>query len=132
MCQSNYAAGQATFNALELCLQDMCTVCGESGIGDPCSGTSTGCAPGLTCIHGWCSTDCTSGGSTCATGFGPGGTNALGLPNECLTIAGYGDVCVPGCTTPTDCANFPGTFCSTTTAVTGATVQVCSLADAGP
>jgi hypothetical protein len=131
VCTSEFGAGQATFNALEECLVAQCTVCSESGIGDPCSGTSLGCAPGLTCFQGWCTTDCTSSG-TCA-GLGPGGTNALGLPNVCTTIAGTGDICVPGCSTSTDCADFADTFCFATTAVGGAQVQVCSrTADAGP
>jgi hypothetical protein len=126
-----FSAGQATFNALEECLTGECPVCSESGIGDPCSGTSLGCAPGLTCFDGWCTADCTS--SSACSGLGPGGTNALGLANVCLTIAGTGDICVPGCSASTDCEDFTGTFCFATTAVGGAAVQVCShTPDAAP
>jgi hypothetical protein len=130
-CASQFPSATATFNELETCLRGMCTVCGESGIGDPCGGAATGCATGLTCVEGWCSEACTSS-STCA-GLGPDGTNAVGLANACLTIAGTGDVCVPSCTTDSDCTDFAGTFCFTTTAVGGNTVQVCArAADAGP
>jgi hypothetical protein len=109
----------------------MCTVCGESGIGDPCAGSNTGCAPGLNCIDGWCSIACTA--TTSCAGFGPNGGNALGLTNACITIPTVGDVCTPGCSTDSDCANFSGAFCLATTAVGGAAVQICSRpADAGP
>jgi hypothetical protein len=129
-----YTSALATFNELETCLLGKCAACSESGIGDPCAGSANGCAAGLTCLYGWCTEDCTAS-STCA-GLGPNGTNALGLANACLTIVGTGDVCVPGCatdSTDSDCASFAGTLCLPTTAVGGATVQVCSrIADAGP
>jgi hypothetical protein len=130
-CTTTFAAGVATFNALEDCLAGMCTACGESGVGDPCYGTTTGCYPGLTCLDGWCTEACSTS-STCA-GLGPGGTNAIGQTNTCVTIAGKGDYCAPGCAgNDTNCANFAGTFCFSTTSVSDVSVTVCELTgDAG-
>ena len=126
-----FTSALATFNELETCLLGKCAVCSESGIGDPCAGSANGCAAGLTCLDGWCTADCTA--STQCSGLGPNGTNALGFANACVTIAGTGDVCAPGCASNSDCANFADTFCPTSTALGGATVQVCvRLADAGP
>ena len=128
----SYLGALATFNELETCLLGKCAVCSESGIGDPCTGSANGCATGLTCTDGWCSVDCTaSTASTACSGLGPGGTNALGFANACLTIPAAGDVCVPGCASNADCP--PETLCLPATAVGGAMVQVCSrIADAGP
>lgn len=128
-CQQEFAAGQATFNALESCLAGSCPVCDEAGIGDPCEDD---CVVGLSCAAGgWCSKGCTT--SAACAGVGPNGTNAIGQPNACLTVAGAGDVCVPGCASDADCVNFAGTFCYSTTAIDGTAVQVCyRAADASP
>jgi hypothetical protein len=126
-----FTSAAATFNELETCLRGKCAVCAESGIGDPCGAGAPSCAPALTCFDGWCTQDCTA--STMCTGLGPNGTNVLGFANACLTIAGTGDVCVPGCASNSDCdVDFADTFCFGTTDVGGTAVQVCSrLADAG-
>jgi hypothetical protein len=131
-CTTMFAGGLATYNSLEDCLSGLCTVCGESGIGDPCAGSTTGCFPGLTCVDGWCTEAC-SASSDCA-GLGPGGTNGLAEANACVTIAGKGDYCAPGCgANAGDCANFSGTFCFSTTSVANVSVSVCELppGDAG-
>jgi hypothetical protein len=123
----------AMFNEVEICLRGKCPVCNESGVGDPCGGSAPDCAAGYTCFDGWCTADCTaSTASTACSGLGPNGTNALGFANACLALAGEGDVCAPGCGSDSDCANFVDTLCLPTTAVGGATVQVCArIADAG-
>ncbi len=99
-------------------------------MGDPCSDGYPPCESTLSCNGSWCTTPCTPT-SDCA-GIGPGGDNVGGTPNVCVFTAGAGDTCVPTCATDNDCVVFSGTYCKSTTALDGSTVQTCSpLPDGG-
>jgi hypothetical protein len=121
-----YPTGVQAYQVLESCLQSRCPICGESGVGDPC--TATSCVTGLSCQGLWCWKSCTKD-ADCA-GIGPNGGNILGHGNVCVATPS-GPQCVPGCNLDADCTYFSGTYCHSTTSWTGEDVQVCApVADA--
>jgi Sushi repeat (SCR repeat) len=69
---------------------------------NPCSGQSTGCDTGQTCVQGTCSPSCSPSGPACPVP--PGGLASTCVGSFCLT---------QGCRSSTDCA--PGLICSPST-----------------
>ena len=122
-CQNEFPTGVGDLQAIVTCETTRCTVCNQSGVGDPCGEAFAPCASGLTCNGLWCTKPCANP-SDC-TGLGAGGTNELGLPNTCVH-GSAGDTCVPECVSSTDCVDFPGTFCFSTIAIDATTVSVCT------
>jgi hypothetical protein len=126
-CQNQYPTGVSDLTLLFDCLSDRCTVCAQSGVGDPCRAPFPPCATGLTCNGDWCTETCVH--SSQCTGFGTNGENGLGETNSCMiTSSGY--FCAPGCAvSPSDCDDFPGTYCVSTTTADNppATVSVCAF-----
>ena len=130
-CDRQYPNSVATLSTLGACLMQMCPVCSQLGVGDPCMPQGTACNLGLSCSGLWCTKSCASA-SDCA-GLGANGGNALNLGSACLQSGGVGNQCVPGCTTDADCTAFLGTYRVSTTSVDGLAVNVCAgLPDAGP
>jgi hypothetical protein len=83
-------------------------------LGDPCTKNSQ-CTHG-TCGSEWCTSTCTSN-SAC-------GSNSSGEMNSCVPNSNGEFICVPGCSTPADCLNYPGTTCAQ---IEGGTAFVCTL-----
>jgi len=128
-CEQTYLSVSAIYMRLTACMALHCAVCSEEGVGDPCSAAPTACVSGTSCSGLWCTRTCTKA-SDCA-GIGPGGGNFTGNPSACRHYGAY-NYCYPGCSGDGDCSTFPGTYCITTTDLTGASVQVCaSSPDAG-
>ncbi len=122
-CESQSPKGVTLLETLTTCIQAKCPVCGQLGIGDPCSPFGVSCNPGLVCSGLWCTKACAR--STDCAGLGAGGGNALGFPNACIVTSAAGEECEPGCTQDSDCSAFPGSFCFATTSSEGASVRVC-------
>jgi hypothetical protein len=123
-CQQQFPTGTATLEILSSCLARDCPICEESGVGDPCGPQYYPCETGLTCNGLWCAKACVNS-SNCA-GIGPGGTNTLGFANACMATP-HGNTCTPGCGgSASACADFPGTYCFTTTDDDGNVVSVCA------
>jgi len=126
-CEQQFnGAASTTYQALLRCITSKCAVCGELGVGDPCSVSGATCNAGLTCGGLWCTRSCTKA-SDC-TGLGANGGNFTGNAGACRHVTS-GDFCFPGCAGDNDCADFPGTYCVQTTAIDGSSVSVCA---AGP
>jgi hypothetical protein len=123
-CEGQAPNGVALLDDLTSCLDAKCSVCTESGIGDPCVAQGNACNPSLSCSGLWCTKACLR--STDCAGLGAGSGNALGLANSCVATATAGRECVPGCQTDSDCGLFPGSFCFATTSSEGVSVQVCA------
>jgi len=87
-------------------------------LGDPCS-TNAQCTAG-TCGGLWCTQACTTN-AVC-------GMNSSGEPNYCVQNANNELVCVPGCTTSTDCQEYPGATC---TPIAGVAESICKMPTAG-
>jgi hypothetical protein len=121
-CENQFPTGVSTLQVLSSCVTARCTVCAESGTGDPCGAAYPPCGSGLTCNGLWCTKACVH--STDCAGLGAGGDSSLGTANVCLVTTG-GDQCVPSCASGA-CTDFPGTYCLTTTSVENAAVSVCS------
>ncbi len=128
-CNHNYSGSVTTLDAIDSCLMQKCVVCSESGIGDPCASGANTCVAGLTCNGAWCTRVCAQS-SDCA-GIGPNAGNFTSAPNACISTPS-GGFCAPGCATNADCADFPGTFCLSTTSFDRLAVSICSsLPDGG-
>jgi hypothetical protein len=126
-CEQKYnGVASTTYQALLLCISQKCAVCDELGAGDPCGASSVACNAGLTCGGLWCTRACAKA-SDCV-GLGANGGNFTGNPNACRHLT-TGDFCFPGCSSDTDCTDFPGTYCLQTTDLVGTAVSVCA---AGP
>lgn len=122
-CQQQYPTGTAELDSIESCQVARCTICAESGTGDPCSSGFGTCIAGLTCNGAWCTRACAH--STDCAGVGASGDNVLGFPNACV-LSGAGDTCAPECASSADCVDFPGTYCQTTTSIENVAVSVCA------
>ncbi len=123
-CRSKYSTVAYELDAVNTCLSQKCTICSQSGIGDPCGPAfATTCVTGLACMAGVCTETCTA--STSCAGIGPNGGNFDGKPSACVS-SGAGFLCAPGCTTSGDCVEFPGTFCLATKNISGNAVSVCA------
>ncbi len=129
-CEKQYpGATSATYQQLVQCSTTRCPVCEELGVGDPCSTGGVACNAGLTCTGLWCTRTCAK--SSDCTGLGAYGGNFTGSASVCRHVS-TGDFCFPGCSSDTDCADFPGTYCLQTTALDGSSVLVCATGpDAG-
>ncbi len=71
-------------------------------LGDPCF-DNTECTRG-TCGGEWCTEPCTTNGEC--------GMNSVGQTNFCVPNTNGELICVPGCSTQSDCDNFEGTTCT--------------------
>jgi hypothetical protein len=128
-CQQQFPHSVTSLDALTLCVTIKCSVCNQSGVGDPCVAQAGACNPGLSCGGLWCTRTC-AGASDC-TGLGPNGGNELGRENECVRSAANGDMCFAGCMTDSDCAAFPGTYCLSTTSADGLSIMICASSPDG-
>jgi hypothetical protein len=130
-CESNinYTAGVALYDDIVTCVTDRCPVCNESGAGDPCAAGNPACIAPFTCNGSWCTKPCAVDAD--CLGLGAGSGNVVGTGNVCVDVPGTGSICVPACSRINGCASYPGTFCQTTAATDGATVQVCALLGEG-
>jgi hypothetical protein len=123
-CEQQFPTGTSTLQLLTSCLTVHCPICAESGVGDPCGSGYYACETGLTCSGLWCTKACVN--STDCAGIGPAGANQLGYANACMSGA-HGNSCTPGCGgTTTACADFPATYCFSTTDDDGNVVSVCT------
>jgi hypothetical protein len=131
-CESNinFSGGVALYNDILACVAARCPVCNESGAGDPCFAGNPACIAPVSCNGVWCTKACAVDAD--CLGLGTDSRNIVGTANVCVDVAGTGNICVPECSSVNGCAAYPGTFCQTTTARDGATVQVCAfLGDGG-
>jgi hypothetical protein len=124
-CQTQYPAAASTLQLFTTCATSRCTICSQSGVGDPCSTGYAPCTTSLSCNGRWCTKDC-SATSDCA-GIGVDGDNVTpGTANTCVQ-----GVCVPGCNSNTDCQDFPASLCNSMRAIDGTLQSVCTSADGG-
>jgi hypothetical protein len=124
-CKQTWIAGAAQYNAFIACETSRCTVCGQSGVGDPCGATYFPCEVGLTCTGGLCTKTCT--GSSLCTGAWTNGWNIYGTKNLCVRINGGGNECAPSCSSnDSPCQYYPGTVCAQVITYENTTQTVCS------
>ncbi|HEY8042538.1 MAG TPA: hypothetical protein VIF15_22205 [Polyangiaceae bacterium] len=123
------SGSQTLITSMAKCFTDHCTTACTpptgTGIGDACT-SNAGCASN-TCAgsSAWCTETCSASNAKCA-GTGTDGVNEYGFSNWCIENSNNAFTCFPGCSSNSDCVQYPGTTCQPAKDATGFATTICS------